>query len=380
MLRLYYLLFFGLLLTLLNGCNTTRKHTVAHQHSVSNCEKSCCSSLPKINRASVNIVYNETVRDTVSLISKISAMALIPGGTFEMGGDNDQAGPDEFPKHSVTVDSFYMDKTEVTNQEFQRFVAATGYITTAERVPDWEVLKGQLPEQTPKPHDSLLQAASLVFQYPEVNKSKPTVLNWWKWTNGANWKHPQGPGSSIVGKEQHPVVHVSYDDALAYCLWAGKRLPTEAEWEYAARGGKLNEIYPWGNQSVNEGLPKCNFFQGEFPYRNDKSDGWEFSAPVGSFPANTYGLYDMAGNVWEWCYDWYDARYYASGSTGVKNPKGPDKAFDPEEPLAPKRVTRGGSFLCQDSYCTGYRVARRMKSSFDTGLQHLGFRCVVSLK
>jgi len=305
-------------------------------------------------------------------------MVLVPGGSFMMGGDNAQASEDEYPKHPVTVNAFYMDATEVTNAEFQNFVDATGYITTAERKPDWEELKKSLPPGTPKPPENMLVAASLVFK----QTSGPVDLNdynqWWSWVPGADWKHPEGPGSSIKGKENYPVTQVSWYDAMAYCKWAGKRLPTEAEWEFAARGGLVNNIYAWGNEHVNAGRPKANSWEGTFPYYNEKKDGYITAAPVRSFAPNGYGLYDMSGNVWEWCNDWYDAGYYKSLSTtkATDNPKGPAKSRDPEDPYTPKKVLRGGSFLCNDTYCSGYRVARRMKSSPDTGLEHTGFRCV----
>lgn len=309
--------------------------------------------------------------------TSLTGMVLIPGGTFEMGADNEQASEDEYPKHKVTVDSFYMDITEVTNAQFQQFVNATGYITTAERKPDWEEIKKTVPPGTPKPADSLLIAASLVFK----SSNGPVDLNnysqWWSWVAGADWKHPEGPGSSIKGKENFPVVHVSWDDAMAYCKWAGKRLPTEAEWEYAARGGLNNNIYPWGNEHVSVGAPKANSWEGKFPYSNDQRDGFFKYAPVKTYNCNRYGLFDMAGNVWEWCSDWYDHNYYQTiANNTTVNPKGPQRSYDPQDPYTPKRVLRGGSFLCNDSYCSGYRVARRMKSSPDTGLEHTGFRCV----
>jgi len=308
-------------------------------------------------------------------------MVLIPGGSFDMGGDNDQADKDEYPKHKVTVDSFYMDITEVTNAQFAAFVKSTGYITTAERKPNWEEIKKTVPPGTPKPADSLLVAASLVFK----QTSGPVNLNdysqWWSWVEGANWKQPQGPGSNIKGKENFPVVHVSWDDAMAYCKWAGKRLPTEAEWEYAARGGRVNQIYPWGNQPVNQGTPKTNSWEGNFPYYNEQIDGFLKYAPVMSFTCNGFGLFDMAGNVWEWCSDWYHADYYKTlAGKNTLNPKGPAKSFDPQDPFTPKKVLRGGSFLCNDAYCSGYRVARRMKSSPDTGLEHTGFRGVKEIR
>lgn len=311
----------------------------------------------------------------------LTGMVLIPGGVFDMGGDNDQASEDEYPKHKVQVDAFYMDITEVTNAQFRKFVEATGYLTTAERKPDWEELKKTLPPGTPKPPDSVLVAASLVFKPANGPVDLNNYSQWWGWVQGANWQHPQGPGSTIEGKENYPVVHVSWDDAQAYCKWSGKRLPTEAEWEFAARGGLTDNIYPWGNEHINKGLPKANSWEGKFPYLNEKKDGYITAAPVKSFAPNGYGLYDMAGNVWEWCSDWYDHDYYKTlqGKLSV-NPQGSNKSFDPQEPYLAKRSLRGGSFLCNDSYCSGYRVARRMKSSPDTGLEHTGFRCVRNAK
>ena len=310
-----------------------------------------------------------------------TGMVFIKGGTFMMGGDNNQASADEFPKHKVRVNDFWIDATEVTNAQFQKFVDATDYITTAEKKPDWDEMKTTLPPGTPKPADSLLVAASLVFR----QTSGPVDLNdygqWWGWVKGADWKHPEGPNSSIKGKENYPVVQVSWYDAMAYCKWAGKRLPTEAEWEFAARGGLENNIYPWGNESINVGKAKANSWGGKFPYYNDKKDNYTGSAPAKSFLPNGYGLYDMAGNVWEWCSDWYDANYYKTfAKTTAMNPQGPGKSYDPEDTYTPKRSLRGGSFLCNDSYCSGYRVARRMKSSPDTGLEHTGFRCVKDTK
>ncbi|MCH5599284.1 formylglycine-generating enzyme family protein [Niabella ginsengisoli] len=313
--------------------------------------------------------------------TSVAGMVLIPGGVFDMGGDNKQASDDEYPKHKVEVSPFYMDVTEVTNAQFKKFIDATGYVTTAERKPDWEEIKKTVPPGTPRPPDSLLVAASLVFR----QSGGPVDLNdysqWWSWVKGADWKHPQGPGSSIDGKDNYPVVQVSWDDAQAYCKWAGKRLPTEAEWEFASRGGLINNIYPWGNEHVNQGTPKANSWEGKFPYLNEKKDGYVTMAPVKSFAGNGYGLFDMAGNVWEWCSDLYNYDYYKQleGKLTV-NPQGPDKSYDPQEPYTLKRSLRGGSFLCNDSYCSGYRTARRMKSSPDTGLEHTGFRCVKTAK
>lgn len=333
-----------------------------------------CMAAPARFSFSTDSVIGNAPADT-------SGMLFIPGGTFLMGGDNQQASSDEFPKHQVNVAPFYMDKTEVTNAQFSAFVRATGYVTTAEQKPDWEELKKSLPPGTPPPPDSVMVPASLVFQQTLGPVDLNNFNEWWRWVPGANWRQPEGPGSNIEGRDDYPVVHVSWFDAMAYCKWAGKRLPTEAEWEFAARGGLIDNIYPWGNEHVNANQPKANSWEGNFPYRNIKKDNYLKSAPVGSYAPNGYGLFDMAGNVWEWCSDWYDAKYYSKQATSIsKNPQGPEKSFDPEDPYTPKKSLRGGSFLCNDSYCSGYRVARRMKSSPDTGLEHTGFRCVRDTK
>ncbi len=321
---------------------------------------------------------------TIAVVSKDSSlhgMVLIPGGSFSMGGDNEQASEDEYPKHKVFVDSFFIDATEVTNAQFKKFVEATGYITTAERKPNWDELKKTLPPNTPKPDESMLVAASLVFKPSNGPVNLNNYSEWWSWVKGADWKHPEGPNSNIIGKDNYPVVHVSWFDAMAYCKWAGKRLPTEAEWEFAARGGLMNNIYPWGNEPIAKGNSKANSWDGDFPYKNNQRDGYYKLSPVKTYSANNYGLFDMAGNVWEWCSDWYNNQYYSTiENQETKNPLGATKSFDPQDPYTPKKVLRGGSFLCNDSYCSGYRVARRMKSSPDTGLEHTGFRCVRSKK
>ncbi|WP_233268799.1 formylglycine-generating enzyme family protein [Mucilaginibacter lacusdianchii] len=336
----------------------------------------CCeSNLPK-RFASLSAGENESSLRKPNVLATHAGMQWIPGGSYQMGGDNHQAMEDEYPKHTVKVYGFWMDKTEVTNAQFTRFVKATGYITTAEKKVDWEELKKQLPPGTPKLPDSELAPASLVFKATKTPVNLADYSQWWEWKQGANWRHPQGPGSSINGKDNYPVVQVSWQDAAAYCKWAGKRLPTEAEWEWAARGKLRNNIYPWGNEPVNAGKLKANIWQGQFPYHNTIQDGYYRLAPIASFQANGYGLYDMAGNVWEWCQDYYNAGYYKQ--TSANNPQGPLKSYDPEEPYAVKRVIRGGSFLCNDSYCSGFRVSRRMKSTEDSGMEHLGFRCVAS--
>ncbi len=298
-----------------------------------------------------------------------------------MGGNDPLARADELPRHKVHVDGFFMDETEVTNEEFARFVDATGYVTTAEKKPDWEELKQQLPPGTPKPDDSMLVPASLVFTPPTHPVRLDDIAQWWSWIPGANWKHPHGPESSIDGHERDAVVHVSWDDAVAFTKWAGKRLPTEAEWEWAARGGLVDRTHPWGDEPIESGevgQPRANVWQGHFPDENTLRDGFFGVAPVRSFAPNGYGLFDMAGNVWEWCSDWYRADYYAQldRPSGVTNPDGPADSLDPQEPHTPKRVHRGGSFLCHEVYCASYRVSARMKSSPDSGLGHCGFRCV----
>jgi sulfatase modifying factor 1 len=305
-------------------------------------------------------------------------MTWIPGGTYRMGGDGPEAKPDEYPAHTVTLNGFWMDTTEVTNAEFAAFVRATGYVTTAEKKPDWNEMKHQLPPGTAEPDPSLMVAASMVFTPPDHAVPLDDYSQWWNWTKGADWKHPQGPGSDIQGKGQYPVVQVSWQDAEAYCRWAGKRLPTEAEWEFAARGGLQNKLYFWGDEAVNAGKPKGNFWDGHFPDLNTLKDGFSGLAPVASFQPNGYRLYDMAGNVWEWCADYYNSVYYKQTNKpgGISNPQGPAASYDPDEPYAAKRVIRGGSFLCNDAYCSGFRVSCRMKSTADSGMDNVGFRCV----
>ena len=331
---------------------------------------------PQSDTAAQTLEHANTTAVKVTSDEKHPGMVYIPAGEFEQGGDNDQAAEDEYPKHKVKLSAYWIDVTEVTNAQFAAFVKATGYVTTAEKKPDWEELKKQLPPGTPKPDESVLRASSLVFKAPKEAVALNDYSQWWEWKAGADWKHPQGPGSDIKGKENFPVVHVSWYDAQAYAKWAGKRLPTEAEWEFAARGGLKNNIYPWGNESVNSGKPKANFWQGHFPDKNTLTDQFYTAAPVKSFVPNGYGLYDVAGNVWEWTADLYHNTYYEQVRNGVSNPQGAASSFDPDEPTASKRVMKGGSFLCNDSYCSGYRVARRMKSTEDSSMEHLGFRCV----
>jgi formylglycine-generating enzyme len=355
------------------ACNNEKPQELAKKQE----DTVSCMNVPARFASAGTINYNDSLYKGDS---SNEGMVLINGGEFMMGGDNEQASADEFPKHKVSVSSFLMDATEVTNAQFQKFVAETGYITVSERKPDWEELKKTVPPGTAKPDESMLVPASLVFKATPGPVDLNNYSQWWGWVPGADWKHPQGQGSSIKGKENHPVVHIAWEDAQAYCKWAGKRLPTEAEWEYAARGGQENGLYAWGNEPIHTGSAKMNSWEGKFPYQNELKDRYFTAAPVGSYKPNAFGLFDMSGNVWEWCIDWYDANYYKSLNGTAADPKGPAKSFDPDEPFTPKRSMRGGSFLCNDVYCSGYRVARRMKSSPDTGLEHTGFRCVKDIQ
>ena len=300
-----------------------------------------------------------------------AGMVWVAGGEFTMGST---AGyPDEQPPHRVRVSGFFVDATEVTNARFREFVDATGYVTIAERPIDVEELMKQAGPGAVRPSEEMLKPGALVLD------QKMTSGWWWKWQTGACWRKPDGVNAIGPEQDRLPVVQVAWDDAVAYCEWAGRRLPTEAEWEYAARGGLSEQPYVWGAEKNPDGRHMANIWQGRFPETNTVADGFFGAAPVGSFPPNGYGLFDMSGNVWEWVGDWYRPDTYAKrASKLVVDPTGPDSSFDPQEPSAPKRVNRGGSFLCSDNYCIGYRPSARMKSSPDTGLFHTGFRCVVT--
>jgi formylglycine-generating enzyme required for sulfatase activity len=303
-------------------------------------------------------------------------MVWISGGEFAMGAIDppaaDEGGmsvsADARPIHRVYLDGFWMDKTDVTNEEFARFIRATGYVTVAERKPRAEDFPGAPPEN--------LVAGSVVFSPPDHPVPLNDHFQWWTYVKGANWRHPEGAASSLKGREQFPVVHVAYEDASAYAKWAGKRLPTEAEWEFAARGGLAGKRYPWGDQFQPGGKWMANTHQGHFPNTDTGEDGY---AGIAQFPPNGYGLYDMAGNVWQWTSDWYRADYYeqlAAAGGVTRNPQGPEKPYDPYEPNERKKVHRGGSFLCTDQYCSRYVVGTRGKGEVTTGTNHLGFRCV----
>ena len=308
-------------------------------------------------------------------------MVWIPGGEFSMGAaephgmDANHVGmhatDDSRPVHRVYVDGFWMDQTEVTNAQFTKFVNATHYITVAERTPRAEDFPGARPES--------LVPGSLVFSPPDRAVSLEDELQWWSYVKGANWHHPLGPASSLKGRERYPVVQIAYEDATAYAKWAGKRLPTEAEWEFAARGGLTGNLYSWGNEFRLNGQFMANTFQGHFPNQDTGEDKFIGIGPVAQFPPNAYGLYDVAGNVWEWTSDWYRPDYYAqlAAAGGVaRNPRGPDTSYDPSEPMQRKRVQRGGSFLCTDQYCSRYMVGTRGKGEVSSGANHLGFRCI----
>jgi formylglycine-generating enzyme len=328
-------------------------------------------------------------------------MVWIPGGTFWMGSD---AFGDAKPVHKVYVDGFWMDRTEVTNSQFAKFVLATGYVTVVERMPDLKKFPDFRPEYfgfqpdymaclaaapaagfaalpwTGLPYaQSTLKPFSLVFQMPAgpLDPNKSDFRNWWRAVPGASWNHPEGPGSDIKGREKHPAVHICFEDAEAYANWAGKRLPTEAEWEFAARGGLDRKPFTWGDEFKHNGKLMANTWQGEFPHRNTLEDGYLGTAPAGSFPVNGFGLSDMAGNVWEWCGDWYQPRY---SREPAHNPKGPSTSDDPAEPGVPKRVQRGGSFLCCDNYCVRFMAGGRGKGEPESTANHIGFRCVKPMR
>ena len=303
-----------------------------------------------------------------------SNMARIPGGEFLMGSNAHY--PEEAPAHRVSVGAFWMDEHTVTNKEFRRFVDATGYVTLAEKPANADDYPGAQPE--------MLAPSSVMFRKAAGPVDLRNPYNWWTYVAGADWRHPRGAGSSLQGLWDHPVVHVAYEDAEAYAKWAGKELPTEAEWEFAARGGLEGAEFCWGDELMPGGKPHANTWQGEFPWQNELADGFEWTAPVGSFPPNGYGLYDMAGNVWEWTTDWYQEHSKIdSPCCTITNPRGGerDQSFDPRTPgvKIPRRVMKGGSYLCAPNYCRRYRPAARMAQGIDTSTCHLGFRCIVRI-
>ena len=318
-------------------------------------------------------------------------MVWVPGGQFLMGSDHQLSQPNERPAHPVRVTGFWMDRTHVTNAQFDAFVRATGYVTTAERKPDWETLKVQLPPGTPRPRESMLVAGAMVFVGTHGTVYLRDAAQWWHFVPGASWRAPTGPRSNLDGKADHPVVQVSYEDAVAYARWANKRLPTEAEWEFAARGGLEQATYAWGDQFEPNGKRMAQVWerarQGAFPVINPKAAGVVGTVAVGSFPQNGYGLFDMTGNAWQWVADWYRADAFrleaqASSKRVQVNPKGPDSSWDPDDTTAPanapRRVTRGGSFLCNVDYCVSYRPSARRGTDPFNPMSHIGFRLVKS--
>jgi formylglycine-generating enzyme required for sulfatase activity len=303
-----------------------------------------------------------------ALTTPAPGMQWVPGGTFRMGSEDFY--PEERPVHAVSVEGFWIDECPVTAAEFRRFVRDTGYVTVAERPLD--------PAEYPDADPDLLVPGSLVFRRTAGPVSLDDYRNWWAYVPGAFWKRPGGKGTTISGRDRHPVVHVAYEDAEAYAKWAGKRLPTEAEWEFAARGGLSGALYPWGNDFLVDGRFMANTHQGHFPNEDTHADAHGGIAPVAQFPANGYGLFDVAGNVWEWTSDWYRPDYYAALAAGgvADNPSGPGDSLDPSEPGVAKRVHRGGSFLCTEQYCSRYMVGTRGKGEPSTGTNHLGIRLV----
>jgi formylglycine-generating enzyme len=330
--------------------------------------------------ANESIAFGPTIQNTQPPPGRApNGMVWIPGGEFSMGAHDVpqmdmvgmQATTDSRPIHRVYVDGFFMDETDVTNAQFAEFVHATNYVTVAEKLPTTEEFPGAPAES--------LYAGGVVFSPPNHAVPLNDPYQWWDYIKGANWRHPTGPKSSIQGKGNYPVVQVAYQDAEAYAKWAHKRLPTEAEWEFAARGGLSGKMYVWGDEFRPNGKWMANTHQGHFPNQDLGSDGFVGLAPVAQYQPNGYGLFDMAGNVWQWTSDWYRPDYYAelakSGRV-VVNPKGPEVPFDPAEPSTKKKVHRGGSFLCTDQYCSRYMVGTRGKGEVSTGTNHLGFRCV----
>lgn len=331
-------------------------------------------------------IYHQSLSVLLTLLSACAVaaptqgMRLIPAGQFQMGSAEESAWPEERPVHTVKIShDFWLDQTETTNASFAKFTKATGYKTVAERAIDVKSIMKQMPPGTPLPPKEMLQPGSLVFVMPSGKVNLHDVTQWWRWTPGASWKTPEGPKSSIKGREQHPVVHLAWKDADAYCRWSGRRLPTEAEWERAARGGVEGQPYVWGSEKPNDENPVgkwfANIWQGTFPNKNTGKDGFLSTAPVKSYQPNAYGLYDMAGNVWEWTADWYDPKYYRTLATNVSiDPAGPSKPVDREA----RKSQRGGSFLCHDSYCSRYRAGARQGAAADSGTSHAGVRCALT--
>lgn len=389
---LYFFILSALILlciVLFVNCNDTlAENKIYHARSCckTDAENSCARELTSTD----SVLYmegggsgfEETLINSSSPPAAIpEGMVWIPGGEFSMGGIDPvgmqdggcEAMNDSRPVHRVFVTGFFMDAAEVTNKEFAAFVEATRYVTVAEQKPT--------REEFPDAPEEKLVAGSVVFK-PVSATHLNDFYQWWSYVPGANWRHPLGPGTNIKGKDNYPVVHIAWEDAEAYAKWAGKRLPTEAEWEFAARGGDPGTIYAWGNQLRPNGTWMANTYQGKFPEHDNGADGFVGVAPVRQFPSNSYGLFDISGNVWEWCNDWYSADYYRIlvSSNVINDPQGPVVSNDPDEPGVKKKVQRGGSFLCTDKYCTRYMVGSRGKGEYRTATNHAGFRCVKDVK
>ena len=344
---------------------------------------SACKNTDKAKIAEVEFDKSEHLLIKKPLELKIpEGMVWVPGVRFMQGAkEGDKlASPAERPAHPVAVDGFFIDVTEVTNSQFAEFIKETGYVTVAERPIKWEELKKELPSGTPKPADSVLQPGSLIFNRKVENvKNLNDYVQWWDWKPGANWKHPEGPESSIINKGNYPVVHICYEDANSYCEWAHRRLPTEAEWEAAANGKLKDNIYTWGNDE-SKLIYAANTWQGIFPEKNVPEDGFKYAAPVKSFDPNSLGIYDMAGNVWELTQDWFNISYYKNSLVEgeILNPKGAKKSYNHTNYFEKEKVIKGGSFLCNSSFCASYRISARMGQSLDSGSDHAGFRTVIS--
>jgi len=327
-------------------------------------------------------INKKNVKISIDKVKTPKGMVWVEAKTFLMGAkEGDQfAMAREKPAHKVYTDGFFIDANEVTNKQFKEFVDATNYLTVAEKPIDWVKIKKDLPEGTKKPADSILQPGSLIFN---KNASKIVSMNnytqWWTWKVGANWKQPGGPGSSIEGKGNYPVVHVGYDDALAYCKWTNRRLPTEAEWEAAAQGENTDNTFVWGNNLADLNA-NANTWQGQFPVKNLSKDGFEYISPIKSYPPNNIEIYDLAGNVWEMTTDLFNVNYYQSMNSNkvLKNPKGPETSYSPSNSYQLEYVMKGGSFLCHESYCASFRISARMGMEPSSSSDHIGFRTVAT--
>ena len=365
-----YLSYIGITILIILSISCSKDDEVINNNQISN----CCDVMPP--------------RYSVDKPDFADDMVWIPSGEFTMGAEvadfmrqwpyGARSRSDERPLRRIKLDGFWMSITPVTNKDFSEFIEATGYVTTAEKPVDIdEIMKG-LPPGTKSPSPEALVPASMVFTSPDYPVKLNNVLTWWRWQKDANWRQPEGPGSSVENRMDHPVVQVSFYDVQAYAKWKGLELPTEAQWEYAARGGHDQRMFTWGDTPINPDNPEINIWQGSFPNNNTLEDGYEGTSPVTAFAPNDYGLYDMSGNVWEWVADWYHDRAYSihMSDEPIVNPIGPSTSYDPDEPYLAKRVIRGGSFLCNDSYCSGYRPGARMKTSPDTSANHTGFRLV----